>query len=381
MRKFVFSSILLAFLGSAFGQCPLNSPEVILMADGSGDTYSWQAGLYNSSQIGVVGNITTITFRLDNPVGPSETYNNQAIYLRHTTVTDYNGNQTYPGTAGFTLVWSGTLNINSVGFYNISLTTPFNYNGTDILEVLFENKSNHNPWDDLWFDRTDASTTLYNGKLGSGWSWSSATTDNTKRHFNLALGFNAPNTVNCESFQTTLPIELLSFTAKKQNNNVNLEWITASETNNDYFTIEHSVDGIYYSEIAEINGAGNSIEQKTYTYIDENPKEGTNYYRLRQTDFDGSFAYSEIKTVNINTEISSVNIYPNPVNGNTLTIETNGDENLIFTLYDNIGAKMDVSVVKDNNKQTIDVSSLPKGLYFLETQMDNVSKYRKILIM
>jgi len=336
MRKFIITSILLAFLSSAFAQCPLNSPEVILMADGSGDTYSWQAALYNSSQIGLTGNITTITFRLDNPVFPSETYNNQSIYMRHTTVTDYNGNQTYPGTAGFTLVWSGTLNINSVGFYNITLSTPFNYNGTDILEILFENKSNHNPWDDLWFDRTDASSTLYNGKLGSAWSWAAATSNNTKRHFNLALGFNAPNTVNCNSFEITLPIELEDFTVTEENNSVKLFWTTASEINNDYFTIEHAADGIDYTEISKIDGAGNSNNRISYTYVDENPKEGINYYRLKQTDFDGDYTYSNIKVINIDSEINPVHIYPNPCN-QRLSIKANQEELASLRIYTILG--------------------------------------------
>ncbi|MEA1874908.1 MAG: hypothetical protein U9N51_10860, partial [Bacteroidota bacterium] len=190
MKLLIILSLIFVLSINVKSQCTYTSPDVIFMADGEGTTYSWHAGLYNLSQIGAGGNITTISFRLNNASTPSETYHNQFIYMRHTSTTDYNGNQSYPGTSGFTLVWSGTLDIDHSGFYNITLSTPFNYNGTDILEVLFENKSGYEPLDDLWFDRTDNSPSVYNGKFGAAsYDWSAATNDNTKRNFNLAIGF------------------------------------------------------------------------------------------------------------------------------------------------------------------------------------------------
>ena len=355
---FVFS------INNAKSQCPLNSPEVILMADGGGSTYSWHAGLYNVSQIGGAGTITSISFRLDNPWSPAETYNNQYIYMRHTSVTDYNGNQTYPGTAGFTLVWSGTLNINSNGFYNITLTTPFNYNGTDVLEVLIENKSNHSPYDDLWFDRTDASATIYNGKLGAGYSWSGATSNNTKRLFNLALGFNTPNSVNCNSFESTLPIVLKTFAVKKENNYAKINWVTASETNNDYFTIERSVDGINFTEIKKIKGAGNSNEQINYSIIDEDIQQGTNYYRLKQTDFDGKYTYSKIQAVNFDDVLKpDFNIYPNPAS-TFVQIKGKDIKGKSVKIYD-ITGKLLITFEKLKSFEKLNISNLQKGMYFV----------------
>lgn len=114
-----------------------------------------------------------------------------------------------------------------------------------------------------------------------------------------------------------LPIELVSFTAGANNNGeVVLNWITAIEINNDYFTIERSTDGINFEEVARIAGAGSSTVTNTYTTIDNQPASGLSYYRLKQTDFDGTFEYSNTVSVKIGATEPTVQIsvYPNPAN-------------------------------------------------------------------
>ncbi len=113
-----------------------------------------------------------------------------------------------------------------------------------------------------------------------------------------------------------LPVELITFNAEVLGDKkVKLSWQTASEKNNDYFTLERSVDGIAFEEIATVNGAGNSSSLNDYTYIDEHPLEGISYYRLKQTDLNGAFEYFAPVAVNIEItrqalHISSVG--PNP---------------------------------------------------------------------
>jgi len=111
--------------------------------------------------------------------------------------------------------------------------------------------------------------------------------------------------------QVPLPIELLFFTAFVQINSVLLEWATASETNNDFFTIERSKNGLEWEIVSRVEGAGNSSVTIHYSSIDYQPYTGISYYRLKQTDFDGQYEYSRIIAVNLNKE-SNVNIYPNP---------------------------------------------------------------------
>ncbi|HHS95665.1 MAG TPA: T9SS type A sorting domain-containing protein, partial [Phaeodactylibacter sp.] len=109
-----------------------------------------------------------------------------------------------------------------------------------------------------------------------------------------------------------LPIELLSFKAQAQGAKVVLEWVTLSESNNDYFSVERSVDGFHFEEIAVVAGAGTSIHARHYTAFDENPFAGNNYYRLKQKDFDGRTSYSDVQVVTILGE-SQIYTYPNPV--------------------------------------------------------------------
>ncbi|HEY1038492.1 MAG TPA: hypothetical protein VGF30_03760, partial [Bacteroidia bacterium] len=93
-----------------------------------------------------------------------------------------------------------------------------------------------------------------------------------------------------------LPIQLVYFTAEGlKNHTVQLKWQTASETNNNYFELQRSTDDLNFTDIARIDGAGNSNTLINYKYIDENPIQGNNYYRLKQVDFDGNFHYSPIE--------------------------------------------------------------------------------------
>jgi hypothetical protein len=93
---------------------------------------------------------------------------------------------------------------------------------------------------------------------------------------------------------TPLPIKLLSFTAKKSGDSGLLNWTTVIETNNDYFSIERSLDAMYFETIANVEGAGNNFTKINYSYNDVHVPNGTLYYRLKQTDFDGNYTYSEV---------------------------------------------------------------------------------------
>jgi len=126
---------------------------------------------------------------------------------------------------------------------------------------------------------------------------------------------------------TTLPIELLSFTANCKKDKVSCKWTTASEINNNYFTIERSNDALHFESVATINGAGNSNSELNYEYVDSplNIKSSNNYYRLKQTDYDGKFTYSEVvATICNNSNEMNCNVYPNPMN-QTLTIDFNDE--------------------------------------------------------
>ncbi len=96
---------------------------------------------------------------------------------------------------------------------------------------------------------------------------------------------------------STLPIELLSFTGEANGETNILKWITATEINNDFFTIERSEDAINFIELGRVNGAGNSLSLKRYSMVDTKPYANITYYKLIQTDFNGQFKPSEIIAV------------------------------------------------------------------------------------
>jgi len=96
-----------------------------------------------------------------------------------------------------------------------------------------------------------------------------------------------------------LPIKLIEFSISVVNNKSVLKWITSNEINNDYFTIQHSKDGKTFEDIGIIDGAGNSNKNISYSWTDEYNIEGVNYYRLSQTDFDGTIVYFKIIYVNL----------------------------------------------------------------------------------
>ncbi|MEL7159157.1 MAG: T9SS type A sorting domain-containing protein [Bacteroidota bacterium] len=109
-----------------------------------------------------------------------------------------------------------------------------------------------------------------------------------------------------------LPVSLTAFTATAEpKDRVRLHWTTSTETDNDRFLVEHSTDGITFTQVGAVAGAGSVLTEHRYTFLDEAPVPGRNYYRLRQVDFDGTFQLSEVRQVNIKGQGQLVP-YPNP---------------------------------------------------------------------
>jgi hypothetical protein len=133
---------------------------------------------------------------------------------------------------------------------------------------------------------------------------------------------NTYHVASTDAVNSPLPIELISFNANLKSDIVELDWTTASELNNDFFTIERlNEEDDMFDQIATIKGSGTINEARSYQAYDFVPNIGKNYYRLKQTDFDGQFSYSKIVMVDFTETGEIVNIYPNPVNQQTLTIE------------------------------------------------------------
>lgn len=113
----------------------------------------------------------------------------------------------------------------------------------------------------------------------------------------------------------TFPIELLTFEGEVIQSGIALNWETATETNNNYFEIEKSVDGMFWKGIGEVTGAGNSQAALSYQFVDRTPFNGKNFYRLKQVDFDGTFSYSPVISIELSAEDLIPSVFPNPSQG------------------------------------------------------------------
>jgi hypothetical protein len=172
---------------------------------------------------------------------------------------------------------------------------------------------------------------------------------------------------------TPLPIELYNFNVKYVGDKVKINWTTLSEINNDYFTIEKSNDGIHFNEVTKIKGKGNTTHTSHYHTFDYYPQNGINYYRLKQTDFDGKYSYSNIESIYvIHKSFDEPIIYPNPTSENKVNIKFSTDDDIPvkIKIFSNDG-KVIIEKNKETNKGVnvihIDLdTNLTKGIYILE---------------
>ncbi|GEM_PF-5456315 len=135
---------------------------------------------------------------------------------------------------------------------------------------------------------------------------------NVEGMFDLTLSSAALSGINC-----FLPVELISFTGIVEGSSSLLEWQTLSESNNDYFTLERSSDGLAFERLETIAGQGNSVALTDYTFRDVSPERGINYYRLSQTDFDGSTKVVGNVAINHANYYSELRVVPNPIKNNS----------------------------------------------------------------
>jgi hypothetical protein len=167
-----------------------------------------------------------------------------------------------------------------------------------------------------------------------------------------------------------LPITLIAFNAQQKNNSVIVTWATSSEVNNDYFTLEQSKDGENFKAIKIVKGAGFSNEVLNYNFLHDKPFTGINYYRLKQTDFDGTFTYSDIIAVNVKSIENKLSVYPNPVSNKQFTVSgLLQEEEYTISLCD-LNGRIIKSIQTDNGHEiNFQIETeLSNGIYFVIVQ-------------
>jgi hypothetical protein len=252
--------------------------------------------------------------------------------------------------------------------------------GTYGVNLYVENVSNLSAADDDMFcpvKRDDASVTYADWSTFSGVPTAIPAAGLAGRIYDAGAGY-AQRTGYQEfslhaiaKASTVLPIKLLYFRANYNGTTVDLNWSTTTEINNDYFTIERSADAINFEPILAKDGAGNSSQTLFYATIDKSPLNGVSYYRLKQTDFNGDFAYSTIVSINIknNTAFQLINIFNSENNFLNVVVNCGTDCLINFELYDMTGKKVHSSlenIVGNNQTISISTSGLSQGIYLLK---------------
>ncbi|MBI4930081.1 MAG: T9SS type A sorting domain-containing protein [Bacteroidetes bacterium] len=181
-----------------------------------------------------------------------------------------------------------------------------------------------------------------------------------------------------------LEVTLMNFNANAAGETVETSWVTASESNSDYFTLERSTDGQRYEAIGQIPAAGNSSEERNYRVNDESPVAGISYYRLMETDKNGRSTYSHVVSVNMENE-NSINVYPNPASDYLIiTLSNSKEKESVVAIKDILGRvcySQKVIPVSDNETIRINLDEkFSSGVYMVTALSAEKISEQKIII-
>ena len=177
-----------------------------------------------------------------------------------------------------------------------------------------------------------------------------------------------------------LPVSIINFSATAKNNTVLLNWSTANEVNNDYFTIERSSNNKDFAGIGKVNSqqaTSNNVQQ--YSFTDNSPLKGVSYYRLKQTDKDGKFSYSKVVTADV-ALINQMMIKPTIVKDGSFTIDFGSvRNNITISITDNNGREIYHQTI--SSSQLIHINApVIGGVYYVHAVYDGGEETKKIIV-
>lgn len=253
---------------------------------------------------------------------------------------------------------------------NATQQTIFRYSGTASLKGLFTNSAN------VIVQRVGSAPTLPCSNITSGWGSATVLTAAIPSlpAEPTQLGCLVNGNVNCSS-NVALPVELTFFDVACENNKAVLKWATASERNNEYWTIERSRDLVNIEKIERISGAGNSTQLLKYSFEDPNTLGELVYYRITQHDYDGKSKTFDWKSIECGLS-GDFNVFPNPSTGNfrvTTTMQLN--EETAYYVTDRSGKVIasGVATLAPGTPFDLDLGQYEPGMYFLKVTSGEAS--------
>ena len=234
-------------------------------------------------------------------------------------------------------------------------------------------------WDSKNF--VQANTVIDKGGFGDGWSSINKVQASTAIH----KGGFGDGWASTYRPQGPLPVTLLSFTAQKQGNASLLEWKTSTEINSNYFDVERSNDAISFLYIGRVNAAGNTSREISYSFTDNQPLPGLDYYRLKQVDLNGRVIYSPARLVKFD-DVSSggIKYYPNPTHGilNIGITTQMQNEDMVINISNAAGVVVE-QLKKSSNASTliqVDMRSFSKGTYFIQVKTNSATSVQGVVL-
>lgn len=173
-----------------------------------------------------------------------------------------------------------------------------------------------------------------------------------------------------------LPVDLVSFTATRNERSTDLTWVTASEENNAQFVVERTTDGEHYELVSVVEGNGTTQSTSVYEITDENAPDKLTYYRLKQIDMDGNPTYYDLISVEeVGGEALIERVYPNPANNVLVyTLNSLGKQAYSMKITDQLGRTVYVETSETDNgisEHTLDVDAFENGTYLMTIQLEN----------
>ena len=186
------------------------------------------------------------------------------------------------------------------------------------------------------------------------------------------------------STSAPLPVELSTFTATAlPDRTVALDWTAVTERDLAYYGVEHSTDGSKFSELDQVTAAGTTSVATTYTYLHSTPQPGTNYYRLRMVNTDGTFEYSPIRSAELDGQRHHFSLVPTPTTGPLALMSQHLEQypdGLRYKLTDNSGKLLQTDVIR-NEKTDFNLSAYAAGFYYLTvfTDQEQLKQFKVIV--